>query len=614
MKDYAARPGAHAVILYREVHSDHVESFERHYYRIKVFTEEGKKYADISIPYWRGLYDIKDIEARTVRPDGTAVEFRGKAFDKVLARTRGVDVREKTFTLPEVEVGSILEYRYRVVWDRMRLLSPTWVLDEKLPTQKARFSLRPYIAPFAPALYWRVLRAPPNAMTNFQNTWTVQVEDIAPFEEEDFMPPEDELRVQVEFFYTDRELKRPEEFWKRIGKERYDDVKRFIGKSSGVARSVALQTVDAADSPEVKLRKLYARVQQLRYLSYERDRTEKEEKRENLKENKNVDDVLSRGYAWANEANYAFVALAQAVGLEASVVLVAARDRNFFWPELMDPGQLRAVVVAVRLGEDYRYFDPATRFCPFDLLPWEETGVGGIRLTEEGGVLITTTQPASAQAIIARKAELHLSEEGKLEGKLEVEFAGLEALRRRLRANDEDETGRRKQLEDEVKGWLPAAASVELKSVSNWESSEEPLRAEFSLVVPDFATAAGQRLLLAPAVFQSNRRHPFEHEKRVHRVYFRHPWTESDNVVVRLPAGYRMESLPAPRAVREAFGRYDTARKDESGAVRLQRQLVLYGYYFSPEYYSAVRKFYTNVRAGDEEQVVLQKVAGGETR
>ena len=49
-----------------------------------------------------------NLHARTIRPDGTIVEFSGKAFDKSIVKARSVKYLAKTFTLPDVQVGSIL--------------------------------------------------------------------------------------------------------------------------------------------------------------------------------------------------------------------------------------------------------------------------------------------------------------------------------------------------------------------------------------------------------------------------------------------------------------------------------------------------------------------------
>src|SRR3984885_511639 len=107
-------PGAPAIILYRQVDRDDRgnTAHEDVYFRIKILTEEGRKYADIEIPFWKEQSNIGNIHARTIDPNGTIVNFTGKAFDKSIVKARGVKYMAKTFTLPDVQIGSILEYYY----------------------------------------------------------------------------------------------------------------------------------------------------------------------------------------------------------------------------------------------------------------------------------------------------------------------------------------------------------------------------------------------------------------------------------------------------------------------------------------------------------------------
>src|SRR5207253_3004787 len=102
--------------------------------------------------------------------------------------------------------------------------------------------------------------------------------------------------------------------------------------------------------------------------------------------------------AFANEINLFFTALARAAGFDASVVLVAGRDRGFFRQNILDPRQLNAMLVAVRVGSQEFFLDPATLHCPFKLLPWEETSTTGIRVHKSGGVSVTTPEPKSSDA------------------------------------------------------------------------------------------------------------------------------------------------------------------------------------------------------------------------
>jgi hypothetical protein len=211
----------------------------------------------------------------------------------------------------------------------------------------------------------------------------------------------------------------------------------------------------------------------------------------------------------------------------------------------------------------------------------------------------------SAGAVAERTAALRLDAEGNLDGSVTVLFSGQEALRRRLDALDEDDAGREKMIEDEVKAWFPSAAQVEVTRVTAWEGTDEPLIVEFTLHVPEFAVPTGQRLLLPLGVFQSQEQHPFQHAQRTHAIYFRHPYQRVDRVTIELPEGYHVESLPATRDKSADLGRYRIAVQNQPGQVQVERLLVISGFYFEKAYYSLLRSFYDEVKKGDESQAVL---------
>ncbi len=120
-------PGAHAIILFRQVDRDDrgLTAHEDVYFRIKILTEEGRKYADIEIPFWKERGSVGNIHARTIEPDGSIVNFAGKAFDKSIVKARGVNYQAKTFTLPDVQVGSILKYYYTTDFSESLSSGPT---------------------------------------------------------------------------------------------------------------------------------------------------------------------------------------------------------------------------------------------------------------------------------------------------------------------------------------------------------------------------------------------------------------------------------------------------------------------------------------------------------
>src|SRR5206468_11710957 len=126
------------------------------------------------------------------------------------------------------------------------------------------------------------------------------------------------------------------------------------------------------------------------------------------------------------QINWLCVALARAAGLEAYAVYISARSEYFFNPKLMNTNQLNGDVVLVKVNGKDVYCDPATRFAPFGLLSWPETGVQGLKLDKDGGSWVTTTLPASSVLQIEGKADFKLTDTGSLEGRLVLSLLGLE--------------------------------------------------------------------------------------------------------------------------------------------------------------------------------------------
>ncbi len=59
------------------------------------------------------------------------------------------------------------------------------------------------------------------------------------------------------------------------------------------------------------------------------------------------------------------------------------------------------------------------------------------------------------------------------------------------------------------------------------------------------------------------------------------------------------------------IGRYEINCEAQGRTLRLRRELEVKYFLFPVSYYVALRGFYSSVRAGDEDQVMLQAVAVG---
>ena len=254
-------PGAPAIILYRQVDRDDrgLTAHEDNYVRVKILKEEGRKYADIEIPFFKQNGNIVNLHGRTIRPDGSIANFEGKVFEKTIVKAKGVKYLAKTFTLPDVQVGGIVEYYYTLDLSEHYVFDSHWILSDELFTKAAKFSLKPYMDSYSSlSCRWSWQGLPPGTDAPKEgpdHVVRLDVKNIPAFQTEDYMPPENELKARVDFTYSEEAFEKDvEKFWKRTGKRLNDDVENFVGKRKAMEQAVA-QIVSPGDDPEVKLRK-----------------------------------------------------------------------------------------------------------------------------------------------------------------------------------------------------------------------------------------------------------------------------------------------------------------------------------------------------------------------
>jgi hypothetical protein len=596
--------GAPAIYLYRQVDRDDQEFREYTYARIKIFTEEGRKYADVEIPYIKDVGDIRDIRARTIHVDGSIVNFDGKAYEKTVVKAKGVKILVKTFTLPDVQTGSIIEYRYTRNLPWGLTFDSKWLLSEELFTKRAKFSLYPSHAYALRVSSPRGLPEGTKPPAQDHNLITMETENVPAFQIEDYMPPVEELKYRVQFIYGRSDEKDPDKFWKQKAQEWYVGIDSFINRRKAMEAAVA-QIVAPGDTQEVKLRKIYERTQQFRNTSFERNKTEKEAAREKQKDANSVEDVWKHGYGDGWDITWLFLALARAAGFDASPVLVSTRDEHFFNPALMNEKDLNTNVVLVKLDGKDLYLDPGIPFVPFRMLPWSETGSTGLLVNKDGGSWVTTSVPTAAESRVERRAILKLADTGALEGKLTVTFFGLEALGRRLSEQEEDDTARKTFLEDQAKEYVPSSTEVELKNKPDWNSSAPTLSAEFDLKVPDWASSAGRRTLLPVGLFGGAEKHLFEHAARVHPIYFQFPHQELDDVTIDLLPGWQASSIPKPQTLDIKACIYSFDAQRTGARLHIVRELTVNLGMADAQHYGALRNFFQTVRTADEQQIVV---------
>jgi hypothetical protein len=601
-------------------YKDDNDRFVSFYSRIKILTDAGRKYADVEIPVGPGE-SLKQLKARTVHPDGAVIEFTGTPFEKTIVKGKGIKYAARTFTFPDVTVGSIVEYSYLLALPRGEVNAISeWPIQSDLFTVKERLRFRPYQGAVHTSGLWNFGARKEDEKTEVAysylhqvdasvpekrkgNLMELELQNVAAFDAEENMPPQEDYKPLLLFYYGGREFVSPEKFWQEWQKLLSQSLEKFISNSEAV-RQAAIQAIGNEADPEGKLRKLYARAQQIRNLSFERERTVQEEKKENLKRNATAQEVLERGYGTRWEIDAVLVALARAAGFDASLLGVSEREVRSFDKLLLWLGQLDGAAALVTVNGKDVALDPGTRFAPYGVLRWPRTAVTALNF-KPGGDFTTTPPPGSS--ILTRSAKITLAADGSASGELTVQLGVQESLEHRLEALKTDEAGRRKSFEEEVRAWLPKGAVVKILDSPGWDTTDTPLTARFAVTLPSFASVAGKRMVVPSFLFSTLQKDMFARDYRQFPIAFAYPFAETDAVSIRLPDGYTMEVAPYPRKAALRFAAYEVSSVLQEQQLTTLRSLRFDGFSFPPEQYFELRGFFTVVHTGDSGQAVLQK-------
>jgi len=443
-------PGAAAVYLYREEITDDFAHFHSFYERIKVLADKGKELATVNIPYVPGADKVTKIEGRTIHADGTVIPLTVKPDDLVDFKTKGYQVKSVVFTLPSVEVGSILEYRYTYSG---ATFAPTWWIQQPYFVHKAHYSFHPDMSnTISNLMYANRIASGEKVVKDKKDIFTLDIADVPPQPSEDWMPPMNTLRWRVEFYYT--RFDSGEKFWENEERNWADWVREFTN-SSGHIKKIVAEIVAPTDTDEQKAVKIYAAVQKLENTRFTRVKSEAERKKEKLKDINKAEDVWKQQIGTDDEIALLYVAFARAASLNAIPMKVVDRSRAIFDYTLLSSSQLDDYIVVVELGGKDVYLDPGQKMCPYGLLHWKHTLATGFRLSEKTAVIVTTPAGTYKDSIVQRLANLAIDETGGVKGVVRFVMSGQDALYWRQLALENDEEEVRKQFNESIQDEFP---------------------------------------------------------------------------------------------------------------------------------------------------------------
>ncbi|MGA2754141.1 MAG: DUF3857 and transglutaminase domain-containing protein [Terracidiphilus sp.] len=622
-------PGADAVYLDIEEIANDPMHYQSTYARIKVLTEKGKELATVELPYLKGSFKVADIKGRTIHPDGTVIPLTVKPEDLMVAKTGETQIGKKVFSLPSVEVGSILEYSYDIRYDDDEFSSPEWEIQRHYFVHKAHYQFTPFKA-FMPRgsadtttsmyltdsrgrvvnslIWWNHLPPGVTMQTSVNGSYSVDVTDIPPIPDEEWMPPIESFLYRVFFYY--KAASNATDFWVSDAKLWSKDVDKFAEPSKAIQDAVN-GLIAPTDSDLDKARKLYEAVQALDNTDYSRTKSASEMKELKIRVAKHAQDTWVQRSGSSEDIAMLYLAMLRAAGLTAYATKVVDRDQGLFDPSYLSLEQLDSTLVALSTGDKEILLDPGEKMCPFQTTNWRHSNAKGLGQSPQGVSIATTASQQYTENTTTRVGDVYLDGQGGITGHINIIMIGQAALHWRQRALEEDDAELKKEFDrEELDRTVPEGVEAH---VDHFLSMNDPYTKLMAVVKlkGSLGAATAKRLILPGFFFETRGHVPFvNEEKRLEPVDMHYGDRVTDEITYHLPDGVTVEGAPQDTSVPwTGHAVFIVKSKAEPGQITIANSLARAFTEAKPEEYQDLRGFYQKVAAADQEQLVLTNSA-----
>ena len=590
-----------------------------HYLRVKVFTERGREsQSKVDIPFgnlYGGEVKIKDIAARTIKTDGSIVELKKEdIFERTIVKISGLKVKARSFAMPAVEPGCIIEYRWREVRVKENAHYLRLQFQRDIPVRRVQYLIKPYdyeglsfnsVTVHGQSTPWV------KEKNGFYSTTMTNMPAVL---EESRMPPENQVKTWMLVYYAAGDRRpEPDKYWMDVGKNFYEKTKSLI-KPNDEVKQMAASLIAEAKTDDEKLARLFEFCR-TKIKNTDNDASGlTSEERAKLKDNKSPGDTLKRGIGSTMDIDLLFAALANASGFDARIALSPNRGDLFFDKGLPNAYFIDPRNVAVNVGGTWKFFNPGYNYIPYGMLVWQEEGEQALITDPKQPIWVETPMTPPEKSQIQRRAKLKLTEDGTLEGDVRIEYSGHFAIERKEEIDEESDTEREDALKAEIKRQMSVAEITNLK-IENTTDYAKPLVYMYRMRVPGYAQRTGKRLFIQPAFFQRGVAPLFATASRKYPVYFHYPWSEDDLVQIELPPGYALDNADAPSPFGSGkISEYKpTLSVTSDGKMLVYKRTFFFGggnaVLFPVETYPAMKAYFDQLHKQDNHSIALKQPA-----
>ncbi len=626
MKECSYYPEADAMVLGQTGTLTFFYTEETHWFyeidivkRIKILKTDGKDHANISIV----LYDPVRSQTREEYSHQRATTFnldQGKVVKTKLARDqifkkRLSNFRQKiTFTMPDVQEGSVIEYKYKIRSDYISNLY-NWHFQEDIPVLYSEFKYQiPEYFNYRESIQGSMLNidrkkeeviedfefrqeaTPENRGNEEKGLFSVQststlttltASNVLPLEDEPFMNNRPNLPSRIEFQLMSYES--PSGEFQSVAYS-YDTFTKELLSRSDFGGAIqkggfAKQFISGLEESEER------KAQDIYYW---------------LRDHFSFDGVISIASSKAgkkafndakgsvSDINLSMVAAWRQAGLVAYPVILSTRGHGIPHPTYPNYEDFNYVIGAVLVGEEVYLCDASSSF-GFGQLPTACLNGKGWLVRQEGGLWVNLKQNAKGSITVSSTYQVG----DEIVAKHQSKYAGYDALKEKAFLFSNGEESYKDRL----------ATAFEEGEVDNVQVNDSPESLKWA-VDCSIDLEDGEMVYLKPIQTGTVLENSFRREERASPIDFPYAVQRRVIVQVQLADGFEVVELPQPAVVSlpDNAGQFSYSISQNGSTISISSVFSLKKPDYSTDEYPYLRQFFQMAADKNNELIVLKRI------
>jgi hypothetical protein len=580
--------------------------------RIKILKNDGLEWAKVTIRLYRASSgkdeDLSSLRASTFNMEnGKLVETKFSKKD-LLTEEESKNYTLKKFALPNVKVGSIIEYEYTCTSPFFWILED-WYFQDEIPVIWSELrTVIPEFFDFNRAAGGYIIASINEesrtsfriaaSQTDYSNyCQRIVYQDIPAFKNEELITTPYDYYARIEFdlrsvHFPNSIIENYSTTWDKIAENLMEDENFGLALNRhGIVKELSDQ-INQGDSVMVKINKAV----QLIKAQMKWDESYGVSTRKTLREayNKNQGNMA--------EVNLLLVNLLRSVGVDANPVLFSTRKHGavkLYCPKI---SAFNGVLACAKVNGKNILIDGTLAFYKPGELPPAYINGNGMIIYEKRIEWIPLLE--SEQYATVSMSTLKV-EDGKV--KAEITQNNYSSSASNLRSKIA-KLGKQQYIEDFIK--KTSDWDIKEYAIDNEGDNTKPLVEK--VVVDNFnqVDASGDMIYIPSMVSAEKETNPFISDTRLYPIDFAVPVSEKNILNIAIPEGYVVEELPKDLKLMlpDNAATFVYMTRKTGSNIQVSATFKITRTFYLPSEYQLLKEFYKNVVAKNGEQIVLKKI------